>query len=117
MAATVEIITGISGAGKTSRLVAEYRTELNCSIQNRSPGTALWLTPTHRSFRHIRSTLFEKIIGECESDRNSAANEVSVCATHHKVLGQSVFHTPYILRSQSVELISRKTSSNRPNLA
>jgi ATP-dependent helicase/nuclease subunit B len=56
----VEILTGISGVGKTSRLIAEYVTELNNAQRKRQPGTTLWLSPTHRSACALRNMLFEK---------------------------------------------------------
>ncbi|MCH7689066.1 MAG: exodeoxyribonuclease V subunit gamma, partial [Planctomycetes bacterium] len=61
----VEILTGISGVGKTSRLIAEYRTELTRAAHKRQPGSTLWLTPTHRSARAVRNMLFEKMPRAC----------------------------------------------------
>jgi ATP-dependent helicase/nuclease subunit B len=61
----VEIPTGISGVGKTSRLIAEYRTELNRAVHKQQPGTTLWLSPTHRSARAILNILFEKMPHAC----------------------------------------------------
>lgn len=57
--ASVEIYTGIAGTGKTTALLEEYRSELAKSAATLSPGSNLWLTPTHRSRRTIVETLLD----------------------------------------------------------
>ena len=44
----VTIVTGCAGAGKTAKLLETYRTALERGRSEQRPGTALWLTPTHR---------------------------------------------------------------------
>lgn len=50
----VTILTGCAGAGKTERLLAEYRSALEQSRRERRPGTALWLAPNRRIERETK---------------------------------------------------------------
>lgn len=63
MAAQIEVITGIAGSGKTARLLEIYRGELLRAAANATPGTALWLTPTHRSRRTVLEALLDGVAG------------------------------------------------------
>ncbi|MEZ6045622.1 MAG: AAA family ATPase [Planctomycetaceae bacterium] len=55
----IEILTGIAGAGKTARLLEEYRSAIkSATLEQRIP-RLLWLTPTLRSRELIQRQLFE----------------------------------------------------------
>ncbi len=53
MSATVHILCGPAGSGKTSRLLERYRAAAAV------PGSALWLGPTRRAVEAIRETLLD----------------------------------------------------------
>ncbi len=52
-AANVEILVGPARSGKTGRLLEEYRG----ALERMSPGSTLWLSPTHRSCQEVRKEL------------------------------------------------------------
>jgi ATP-dependent helicase/DNAse subunit B len=52
MAATVRILCGPAGAGKTRRLLEQYRRHVRAA-----PTTALWLAPTRRAVEVVRARL------------------------------------------------------------
>ena len=56
MVATVEIVTGSAGSGKTAALLARYRTTL-ASLPLSQLGTTLWITPTNRARLELRGLL------------------------------------------------------------
>ena len=56
----VTIVTGIAGAGKTARLLEIYRAALERGRSERRPGTALWLTPTHRIQKFVSQRIAEQ---------------------------------------------------------
>src|SRR5689334_5851038 len=53
MSATVHIVCGPAGSGKTSRLLERYRAAALV------PGAALWLTPTRRAAEALRESLLD----------------------------------------------------------
>lgn len=57
MAATIEILAGIAGSGKTSRLLELYRAALRESQSAGRLGQTLWLTPGAR----VRNALLERL--------------------------------------------------------
>ncbi len=59
MASTLTLLLGDAGAGKTDRLLKEYRQALTRGRERRRPGTALWLAPTHRAQQAITTQLLE----------------------------------------------------------
>jgi ATP-dependent helicase/nuclease subunit B len=65
MPGRVEVLCGIAGAGKTSRLIDIFRTELRRLLAESAPGQAVWITPTARSRRAIRRTLLDASLGVC----------------------------------------------------
>ncbi len=56
----VTIVTGCAGAGKTAKLFERYCTAIERGQSERLPGTALWLTPTHR----IQKRLSQQVAGQ-----------------------------------------------------
>lgn len=59
MPPSLTLLLGDAGAGKTERLLSEYRQALGRGRQRRRPGTALWLAPTHRAQQAITARLME----------------------------------------------------------
>jgi ATP-dependent helicase/DNAse subunit B len=57
MAASIEVLTGIAGSGKTTRLLELYRRALSQAQNEARPGTNLWLTPSS----HSRSAVLERL--------------------------------------------------------
>ena len=55
----VTIVTGCAGAGKTAKLLETYRAALERGRSERRPGTALWLTPTHRIQKFLSQQVAE----------------------------------------------------------
>lgn len=58
-AADMEILVGPAGAGKTTALLAAYRTALAAALREQRLGTLLWLSPTHRACEQVRRKLSE----------------------------------------------------------
>lgn len=61
MTARVLLIVGPGRSGKTSRLVAEYRTALRRSL----PGSVLWLTPSFRAADDVRQRILDGSLAGC----------------------------------------------------
>src|SRR5215831_3253355 len=55
----IEVLAGIAGSGKTTRLLEIYRSALRKGMQRGSPGGALWLAPTHRAAAQVRERLLD----------------------------------------------------------
>jgi ATP-dependent helicase/nuclease subunit B len=65
MSASIEIICGVEGSGKTTRLLRRYREELLRLQREASPGQAVWITPTHRSAREVLRALLDESLRAC----------------------------------------------------
>lgn len=65
MRGSLEVVTGIAGSGKTSRLLDEYRQKLRLSQAAGEPGTTLWLTPTSRGRRALATRLLDETLPVC----------------------------------------------------
>ncbi len=61
----VEVLCGASGSGKTNRLLAIFRDELQRLQAAGTPGQAVWITPTARSRRAVREDLLEGSLSVC----------------------------------------------------
>ncbi len=59
MPTDLTLLLGDAGAGKTERLLTEYRAALQRGRENRRPGTVLWLAPTHRAQQGIVERLLD----------------------------------------------------------
>jgi len=59
MTSNLTLWLGEAGAGKTGRLIEEYRSVLDRGRHQRRPGTALWLAPTHRAQQSIVDRLLD----------------------------------------------------------
>ncbi len=59
----VTIVTGSAGAGKTGRILDEYRVALEQARTDRRPGTTLWLAPTRR----IQRAVTQQVLASCGS--------------------------------------------------
>jgi len=55
----VEIVIGRALAGKTQRLLREYRQELSRAVADGRPGTTLWLSTTSRACRQVLNQLLD----------------------------------------------------------
>lgn len=65
MVVKVEFVSGISGSGKTSRLLEEYRNALTQFQTQRQFGKTLWLTPSAQSRRQVLQLLTSKNAPVC----------------------------------------------------
>ena len=61
----VTIVTGSAGAGKTERLLDDYRAALDRAQKERRPGTTLWLVPNQRIQKAITGHVVAKCGGTC----------------------------------------------------
>jgi len=61
MTASVVVVAGPSGSGKTDRLLARYRETLHAA----EVGSALWISPTHRSAAEVRGCLLDEGLRAC----------------------------------------------------
>lgn len=59
--ATVTVLAGPAGSGKTERLLALYRT----ALASRPPGAVLWLAPTHRAATDAKRRLLSADLSAC----------------------------------------------------
>src|SRR5262245_40502872 len=58
----IEILAGSAGSGKTTELLSSYRDALRRGLQQRRPGTTLWLSPTHRAQAEVRGRLLDELL-------------------------------------------------------
>jgi ATP-dependent helicase/nuclease subunit B len=65
MKGRVEVLCGVAGAGKTTRLLNIFRGELRRLGAEAMLGQAVWITPTARSRREIRQALLDQTLGVC----------------------------------------------------
>lgn len=65
MTATLEILTGRAGSGKTSRLLEVYRSALREARREGRPGRTLWLAPTKRLRRAVLTALMDDSLPAC----------------------------------------------------
>ena len=65
MKGRVEVVCGGAGSGKTRWLLGIFREELRRLQENGEPGQAVWITPTSRSRRGMRSELLDATLGVC----------------------------------------------------
>jgi len=63
MRGSVEVIAGPAGSGKTDWLLARYRHQLSSGVI----GSALWISPTHRSAGEVRARLLQGELTGCFS--------------------------------------------------
>jgi ATP-dependent helicase/nuclease subunit B len=65
MSGRLELVCGIAGSGKTTRLLDLFRGEQARLLKACSPGQALWITPTNRSRREIARRLLNASLRAC----------------------------------------------------
>src|SRR5262245_45177149 len=61
----ITVVTGCAGAGKTARLLEDYRAALDLAKKERQPGTVLWLVPNRRTQKTITRQLLTRFGGIC----------------------------------------------------
>lgn len=60
MSSQLTLLFGDAGAGKTDRLLNEYRSALRSGRERKRPGTVLWLAPTHRAQQRVVERLLNR---------------------------------------------------------
>jgi len=63
--AVIEILAGVAGTQKTAWLLDEYRAALRRGRETLQPGRTLWICPTDRARRYLRSHLLGTELSAC----------------------------------------------------
>jgi ATP-dependent helicase/nuclease subunit B len=66
MGASVHLVSGPTGCGKTSRLLTEYRRAIAAGL----PGCALWIAPNRRGAAAIRDQLVDPGLPQCANPQS-----------------------------------------------